>query len=99
MSGIKWGILDSNKFSFHQDLDQMIAHEQVHVTQKSTYLNGSLLKMTINKGIADFISYQVTVKRGNEKSYAYGDAYFESLRNEWLEDLNQPINEVRIKWI
>ena len=99
LNGIKWGTLDSAKFSVHQDLDQMIAHEQVHVTQKPTYLSASLLKMTINEGIADFISYKITGKRGNDKSYTYGDTNFDSLKSEWLDDLNKPINDVRSKWI
>jgi len=99
LPGISYGLLDSAQFSSYHNLDQMIAHEQVHVTQKPTYLSGSLLKITINEGIADFISYQVTGKRGNDESYSYGDDHFDRLKNEWLDDLTEPVNEVRSKWI
>lgn len=96
---IEWGALDSTQFIPYADLDHMIAHEQVHVTQAPMHLSNSLLRMTLNEGIADYIAYKVTAKKGNEESYSYGDKNYDSLLEEWLEDLDKPVGEVRSKWV
>ena len=55
--------------------------------------------MTLNEGIADYIAYKVTAKKGNEESFSYGDKNYDSLLEEWLEDLDKPVGEVRSKWV
>ena len=99
LSDISWGTFDSLSFSSYDDLDQLIAHEQVHVMQPYMFIGESLLRLTLNEGIADFIAYKVVGKKGYYESYEYGDQNFEVLKKEWTSDLNLPIKEVRSKWL
>lgn len=99
LPNIEWGAFDSLHFLPHRDLDYMIAHEQVHVTQPFVPLSQSLLRMTLNEGIADYVALKLADKKGNHSAYTYGDQHYNQLKEEWLSDLDAPISDVRSKWI
>jgi len=96
---INWGTFDSLSFSPYNNLDQMIAHEQVHVVQPDMFIGESLLRLTLSEGIADFIAYKAVGKLGYQEAYEYGEQNLEILKKEWTADLNLPIKEVRPKWL
>lgn len=70
------------------DIVNMVAHETVH-TQQRNVKRFTLITGTMQEGVADFISGELTGRKINRELFAYGDENFCALRREFLADLEK----------
>ncbi|MEL6668034.1 MAG: DUF2268 domain-containing putative Zn-dependent protease [Bacteroidota bacterium] len=68
------------------DITAMIAHESIHTQQRGSTGDG-LIKKTINEGVADFLSEQITGMNINYRIYDYAYAHECEIWQDWQRDL------------